>query len=147
MRSSTAPSGTASFQAMGRTWRGNRSRAKSRSCSAKRAERVFGITRYDGPALNGLGLKRTWPLDRFGRGMDGGAYALISAAPADIGDRRGDIGVRRLGFFSKQRHGRHHHSALAIAALRHIEVEPGLLDRMELAVLRQRFDRGDGLRA
>jgi hypothetical protein len=46
-----------------------------------------------------------------------------------------------------QRSGRHDHSALTIAALRHVEVEPGLLHRVQLAVLSQGLDRGDILGA
>ena len=52
-----------------------------------------------------------------------------------------------FGFCLEQRNRRHHHAALAVAALRHVEIEPGLLHRMQLAVLRQRFDGGDLLRA
>src|ERR1700722_17810008 len=79
-----------------------------------------------------------------GRGVDRGADALIAAATANIGDRRIDLGVGRLGVLLEQGRDRHDHSALAIAALRHIEIEPSLLHPVQLVVPRQRLDRGDG---
>jgi hypothetical protein len=79
--------------------------------------------------------------------VDRGADALIGSAAADVGHRRVDIGVGRLWLLLEQRSGRHDHSALTIAALRHVEVEPGLLHRVQLAVLRQGLDRGDILGA
>src|SRR5215472_141693 len=87
------------------------------------------------------------PLRVLGRRMDGGADALVGSAAADIGHRRVDIGIGRFRLLLEQRSRRHDHAALAIAALRHVEVEPGLLHRMQLAVLRQSLDRGDLLRA
>src|ERR1700731_2826455 len=78
---------------------------------------------------------------RFARGrVDRGANALIGSATADVGHRRVDVVVGRLGVLLEQRSRRHHHAALAIATLRHVEVEPGLLHRVQLAVLRQRLD-------
>src|SRR5580700_9102567 len=85
---------------------------------------------------------------RFARGrVDRGANALIGSATADVGHRRVDIVVGRFWVLLEQRCCRHHHAALAIAALRHVEVEPGLLHRVQLAVLRQRLDGGDLLGA
>jgi hypothetical protein len=52
--------------------------------------------------------------------------------------------VRRLGDRVEQRRRRHHHARLAVAALRHVEMQPGLLDRVR-AVRRQALDGGDGL--
>src|SRR5262249_787495 len=43
----------------------------------------------------------------------------------------------------EQRRHRHDHAALAVAALRHVIVDPGLLHFAELAVLRDALDRGD----
>src|ERR1700682_4333649 len=75
--------------------------------------------------------------------VDRGADALVGSTAADIGHRRVDIGIGRLRRLLEQGSRRHHHAALAIAALRHVEVEPGLLHRVQLAVLRQRLDGGD----
>src|ERR1700733_523530 len=83
------------------------------------------------------------PLRFAGRRVDRGANALIGSATADIGHRRVDVVVGRFRVLLEQGSRRHHHAALAIAALRHVEVEPGLLHRVQLAVLRQRLDGGD----
>src|SRR5580692_3828809 len=79
--------------------------------------------------------------------VDRGAYALVGSAAADVGHRRVDFGIGRLRLVLEQGSRRHHHAALAIAALRHVEIEPGLLYRVQLAVLRQRLDGGDLLGA
>ena len=47
-----------------------------------------------------------------------------------------------FGFCLEQRRRRHDHAGLAVAALRHVEREPGLLHRMR-AVRRQALDRDD----
>ena len=54
-----------------------------------------------------------------------------------------DLRVRRLRVFVEQRLGGHDLPVLAEAALRHLLVDPGLLQRMQLAVLGQPFERGD----
>src|ERR1700722_6770534 len=87
------------------------------------------------------------PLSRARGRVDRGANALVGSAAADVGHRRVDVVVGRLRGLLEQRGRRHHHAALAIAALRHVEVEPGLLHRVQLAVLRQRLDGGDLLGA
>ena len=53
-----------------------------------------------------------------------------------------DIRVARILVLLEQRGRRHDHAALAVAALRHLQLHPGLLHRMR-AVLRQRLDGGD----
>ena len=68
---------------------------------------------------------------------------LIGAATADVGDRRVDVGVARFRLLPQQGRDRHDHAALAVAALRHVELEPGLLHPVQGAVLAQAFDRGD----
>src|SRR5579862_9312810 len=95
----------------------------------------------------GIYVMAASPLRFAGRGVDRGAYALIGSAAANVGHRPVNVGVGRLRVGFEQRNRRHHHAALAIAALRHVEVEPGLLHRMQLAVLRQRLDGGDLLSA
>src|ERR1700686_3094773 len=79
--------------------------------------------------------------------MNRGADALVGSATADVGHRCVDIGIGRLRVGLEQRSCGHHHAALAIAALRHVEVEPGLLHRVQLAVLGERLDGGDLLAA
>src|SRR6202044_1683596 len=80
---------------------------------------------------------------RFARGrVDRGANALIGSATADVGHRRIDVVVGRLRVLLEQRYRGHHHATLAIAALRHVEVEPGLLHRGQLAVRSLRLDGG-----
>src|SRR5690242_11835871 len=62
-----------------------------------------------------------------GGGMNGRPYALIGAAAADVGHRRVDIGVGRLGVLPQERRRGHDLPRLTVAALRHVELGPGLL--------------------
>src|SRR6185295_9148269 len=62
---------------------------------------------------------------------------------ADVGDRLVDILVGRLWLFGEQRRDRHDHSALAVAALRHVVRDPGFLHLGELAVLGETLDGGN----
>src|SRR6516165_9175557 len=65
---------------------------------------------------------------RMGGRVDGGADADISGAAADIAAHRVvDVGVGRLRVLLEQRRRRHDLTGLAIAALRHLEVDPGRL--------------------
>ena len=61
--------------------------------------------------------------------LDGFADAHIGATAADIAGHRcvdvGIVGLRRLG---EQRRRRHDLAGLAVAALDHLEIKPGLLD-------------------
>ena len=77
--------------------------------------------------------------------MDRYANLLIGAAAADIGDFAVDIGIRRHRVLLEQRGDRHDHAALAIAALRHVVVDPGLLNFVQDAVLGECFDGRDVL--
>ena len=65
-----------------------------------------------------------------GRARDGAADAHVSAAAAQVRDR---IDVRRRGIrvALEQRHGGQHLARLAVAALRHVLLDPGLLHRMQ----------------
>src|SRR5215475_1907518 len=56
--------------------------------------------------------------------VDRFAHLLEGAATADIGDGVVDIFVGRLRIVLQKRGDRHDHAALAIAALRHIMVDP-----------------------
>src|SRR3954454_24077524 len=81
-------------------------------------------------------------LAALGGELDRGAHAVVGAAAADVGDVGVDVRVGRLRLLREKRRGGHHHPGLAIAALRHVEREPGLLDRMR-AVRRQPLDGDD----
>src|SRR5258706_1196964 len=71
-----------------------------------------------------------------------GANALVGAAAADVGHRRVDVGVVRLLVLRQQRGRRHDLARLAGAALRHVQLPPGLLHRVA-RVARQAFDGDD----
>src|SRR5208282_6669023 len=63
--------------------------------------------------------------------LDRRANTLICAATADIAEHRVvDVGVGRMRRLLEQRRGLHDLSGLAIAALRHVQGAPGLLDGM-----------------
>src|SRR5437016_8951868 len=73
--------------------------------------------------------------------MDGGADALVRAAAADVGHRRVDVGVGGMRSFREQRRGGHDLPRLAVAALRHVFLDPRALHGVR-AVLGEAFDRG-----
>src|ERR1700734_230963 len=75
--------------------------------------------------------------------LDGAEDARIGAAAADIAVHvADDVVAARILIGRKQRRGLHDLPGLAIAALRHLQVEPGLLQRM-VAIGRQALDGGD----
>src|SRR3984893_18625288 len=77
-------------------------------------------------------------------GVDRLAHLLEGAAAADIGDGFVDVAVGRLRLFLEKRRHRHDHSALAIAALRNVVVDPCLLHLVQGTVRgSQSFDGGD----
>src|SRR5256886_13729488 len=76
--------------------------------------------------------------------VDGGADPLVRAAAADVRHRGVDVGIARSGVLREQRGGGHDLARLAVAALRHILRDPGLLHRVG-AVGRQALDRRDAL--
>src|SRR5438105_15745336 len=80
---------------------------------------------------------------RVRRGMDRRAHLLIGAAAADIGDAGVDIFVRRLRLLIEERCRRHDHAGLAIAALRYLVLDPGLLHLLLRVVLGGSFVRGE----
>src|SRR5215471_17125177 len=57
-------------------------------------------------------------------GVDRLAHLLEGAATADIGNGLVDVLIGRCGLLLEQRRHRHDHSALAIAALRHVVGDP-----------------------
>src|SRR6266480_915842 len=73
--------------------------------------------------------------------MDGGADALVRAAAADVGHRRVDVGVAGMRSFRQQRRGGHDLPRLAVAALRHVFLDPRALHGVR-AVPGEAFDRG-----
>jgi hypothetical protein len=75
--------------------------------------------------------------------MDGSPDAWIRAAAADIpGHRFVDILIGGLGIFVEQHGGAHDLAGLAVAALRHVDFDPGALEWMR-KIVREAFDGGD----
>ncbi len=85
----------------------------------------------------------TLPPLRVGDRVNGLAHLLIGAATANVGDLGVDVGVGGLRVAREQRSHRHDHAALAVAALRDVVVDPGLLHLVQRAVGRKPFDGGD----
>src|SRR4029078_6720184 len=83
------------------------------------------------------------PSSRADRGMNRRAYLLECSAPTDIGDRIVDVRVGPLRVLLPQGRDSHDHAALTVTALRHVEVDPGLLNLGKGAVLGQTFYRRD----
>src|SRR6266404_1117579 len=82
---------------------------------------------------------------RLRSGVDRFAHLLEGPAATDVGDRCVDVGIGRIRLLCQERGCGHDHSRLAVAALRHVVLEPRLLDPVERAFLRQAFDRHDAL--
>src|SRR3954453_19094471 len=69
---------------------------------------------------------------------------LVAGAPADAsGDGGTDLMVRRFGVLVEQGADRHLHPRRAEPALQRVHLVEPLLDRVELAVHRERLDRAD----
>src|SRR5437899_1454141 len=81
-------------------------------------------------------------LERRCRTVHGFADAFVRAATTDVRDGGVDIRIARMAIRGEQCHGRHDHAALAVAALRHLLRDPGLLHRVT-AVAREALDRRD----
>ena len=67
---------------------------------------------------------------------------LVGAADADVLDLAGDLAAMVAGL--ERGSGGHQHAGLAVASLRYLVGDPGLLRRVT-AVGRETLDRGDGL--
>src|SRR6266850_1495214 len=80
-----------------------------------------------------------------GRDVHRRANALIGAAPADVGHRVVDVPVGRFGLLAQEGRGGHDLPRLAVAALRHVDRRPRLLDGVR-AGGRQAFDGDDLVR-
>ena len=72
------------------------------------------------------------------------ADAVVGAAPAGIGHFGVDVRIGRIRVSLEQRHRAHDLPRLTIAALRHVELDPGELHGMR-PVRRQALDGGDRL--
>ena len=72
--------------------------------------------------------------------MDRRTDLLIGATAANVGNFAVDICVSGFGLVPQKRSDSHDHATLAIAALRHVLINPGLLDSIQDAVLRESFD-------
>src|SRR5882762_9852196 len=80
------------------------------------------------------------------RVLDSLADSHISTTAADVSRHRGvDIAIGRLGIRSEQRRCGHDLARLAIAALRHFELDPGLLDLLAGGGGTDGLDRSDAL--
>src|SRR5438874_722271 len=76
-------------------------------------------------------------------GVDRLADLLEGPATADIGDGLVDVLVGRFRLLLEKGCDRHDHAALAIAALRYVVGDPGLLHLVQRAVAGESLDRGD----
>src|SRR5439155_9083063 len=77
---------------------------------------------------------------------DGGPDAEVRPAPAEVpAHRLVDVGVGRVRVLVEQGHGLHDLAGLAVTALGHVVVDPGLLDGVQLVTLGQALDRRDVL--
>src|SRR5215472_17959334 len=72
--------------------------------------------------------------------VNGFAHLLEGAAAAYVGDRNIDVVVSRFRLLVEERRDSHDHSALAVAALRNVVIDPRLLYLVQHAVLRQALD-------
>src|SRR5580698_4538484 len=76
-------------------------------------------------------------------GVDRLAHLLEGTAAANVGNGVVDIRIRRLRLVLEQGCDRHDHAALAIAALRDVVVDPGLLHLVQGPIGGQALDGGD----
>src|SRR5204863_5811196 len=77
------------------------------------------------------------------RCVDALTHLLEGSTPTDVGDPRVDLRVGRLRLLLQERRHRHDHARLAVAALRDLVVEPGLLHLVQGPAVGQAFDGGD----
>src|SRR6266581_1183523 len=81
-----------------------------------------------------------------GRVLDSLADAHISAAATDVPRHGGvDVAIGRVGLGGEQRRRGHDLAGLAIAALRHLKLDPGLLNLLAGGRGADGLDRGDAL--
>src|SRR5262249_24888080 len=110
---------------------------RRRSSPGGGRSRYYSRTSWRYSSLSWLGL----PRGTLNRAHD----AFIGSATAEIrAHMRDDLRACRLGILLEQVGRAHDLSRLAIATLRHLLGEPGLLQRVR-RIRRQSFDRGHGL--
>src|SRR6266508_209856 len=81
-----------------------------------------------------------------GRVLDSRADSHIRTAAADVPRHGGvDVAISRVGIGGEQRRCGHDLPGLAIAALRHLQLDPGLLDLLAGWSGTDGLDRGDAL--
>src|ERR1043166_3339543 len=84
------------------------------------------------------------PRNRLGRALDGSLYPVIGHAAAErTGHSLANLSIRGMGIFIQQHFGGQDLPVLTETALRNLFIDPGLLDRMKLAVPGESFERGD----
>src|SRR5215510_4675665 len=84
------------------------------------------------------------PSRHAGRALDSGQDAHVGAAAAEIvGERLANVGVARLAVAREQRHRFHDHAIDAVAALRRLCIDEGLLHRMRPLRRAQALERDD----
>src|SRR5690606_9049904 len=82
--------------------------------------------------------------ERGGGALDGGADAAVGAAAADVAAHRGvDLRLGGTRVLLQQRGGAHDLAGLAVAALRHVPGDPGVLHRLAGGAGGHRLDGGD----
>src|SRR5436853_3564578 len=78
--------------------------------------------------------------------LDGGPDAEVRTAAAQVpAHSLVDVSVRRVRILVEERHGLHDLASLAVATLRHVVVDPGLLHGVQRAALGQTLDGRDVL--
>src|SRR5687768_2693122 len=78
--------------------------------------------------------------------LDGGPDAEVRPATAQVATHGlVDVSVTRVGVLVEQGNGLHDLAGLAVAALGHVVVNPGCLDRVQGVALSQTLDSGDVL--
>lgn len=82
-----------------------------------------------------------------GRAMNAAANAWVGAASTDVAGHGGiDVGIGGVRIGGEQRDSRHDLAGLAVTALRHVFIDPGLLHGMASIVgAGDPLDGGDGL--
>src|SRR5258706_4600937 len=83
---------------------------------------------------------------RMRRALDPGADACIGPAATDVsGHRTVDIAIGRVGVGGEQGRCGHDLAGLAVAALRHLQLDPGLLNLLACRSGANGLDRRDAL--
>src|SRR5436853_1697070 len=76
--------------------------------------------------------------------LDGGPDAEVRTAAAQVpAHSLVDVSVRRVRILVEERHGLHDLASLAVATLRHVVVDPGLLHGVQRAAVGQTVDGRD----